>query len=60
MEQKGEEANTIPSDFEPIKEEDLKKEDHIFEIYKNEKWDKIVPNIFYAIKNKKSIAKTLK
>ena len=37
MEQKGEEANTIPSDFEPIKEEDLKKEDHIFEIYKNEK-----------------------
>ena len=52
MESKEEEANSIPEDFEPIKEEELKKEDQIFEIYKNEKWDKIVPNIFHAINNK--------
>lgn len=38
-------------EFESIKYEDPKKEETIFEIYKNQDWDKIVPRILDSIDN---------
>ena len=41
--------NNLPPDFEPIKYEDPKKENAIFEVFKSQEWETIVPQIIEAI-----------
>ena len=48
----------IPPDFTPIHEEDMKKEDCIFEVYKSENYSKIIPPLIQSINAKKYFNKT--
>ena len=43
----------LPADFEPVQEDDIKKEDNIFEVFKNDNYEKIVPNIIKEMDRKK-------
>jgi len=44
--------NPLPSDFNPVVEEDLKKEDSIFEVTKSENYNKIFPDLIHKIDQK--------
>jgi hypothetical protein len=44
--------NPLPSDFIPVIEEDLKKEDSIFEVTKSENYNKIFPSLIHKIDQK--------
>ena len=50
--------NPIPPGFIPVKEEDMKKEDCIFEVYKSENYSKIIPPLIQNINLKKYFNKT--
>ena len=39
----------LPADFEPVQDEDVKKEDCVFEVFKSENYEKILPNLIKAI-----------
>jgi hypothetical protein len=43
---------SLPPDFEPVKDDDIKKEECIFEVFKSENYDKILPNLIKAIDTK--------
>ena len=44
--------NPLPTDFVPVEEEDLKKEDSIFEVTKSENYNKIFPSLIHKINQK--------
>ena len=44
--------NPLPTDFVPVEEEDLKKEDSIFEVTKSENYNKIFPSLIHKIDQK--------
>ena len=44
--------NPLPPGFTPVLEEDLKKEDSIFEIYKSDNYKKIFPELIHKIDQK--------
>ena len=43
---------TLPTDFEPVQEDDIKKEECLCEVYKSENYEKVLPNIIKAIDEK--------
>ena len=53
-----EKENPIPSEFIPIKEEEVKKDDCIFEVFKSENYSKIIPPLIQNIEAKKYFNKT--
>ena len=44
-----EKEKVLPSDFEPVENDDIKKDDCVFEVFKNENYEKIVPNLIKDI-----------
>lgn len=44
--------NKLPEDFEPVQEDDITKEDCVFDVFKSENYEKVVPNIVKAIESK--------
>ena len=42
----------IPAEFEPVQDDDVKKEDSIFEVFKSDNYEKIVPNLIKEIDTK--------
>ena len=54
-----EKDNKLPGDFEPIQPDDMSKEDCLFEVYKSENYEKIVPNLIKAIDTKNEENKKL-
>ena len=53
-----EKDKTLQEDFEPIQPDDMSKEDCLFEVYKSENYEKIVPNLIKAIDTKNEENKT--
>jgi hypothetical protein len=43
---------SLPSGFEPLESDDIKKEDNVFEVFKSENYEKIVPNLIKIIDSK--------
>jgi hypothetical protein len=48
-----EKENPLPDGFEPIEEDDIKQENCVLEVFKNDNYDKIMPNLIKAIEEKK-------
>ena len=48
----------LPEDFEPIQEDDITKEECVFEVFKNENYEKVIPNLIKAIEAKNDENKT--
>ena len=44
--------NPLPPDFEPVQDDDIKNEDCIFEVFKSENYEKVLPNLIKAIDSK--------
>lgn len=40
---------SLPPDFEPVQDDDIKKEDCVFEVFKSENYGKVLPNLIKAI-----------
>ena len=43
---------SLPAGFEPLESDDIKNEDNVFEVFKSENYEKIVPNLIKIIDSK--------
>ena len=43
---------SLPAGFEPLESDDIKKEENIFEVFKSQNYEKIVPNLINSIDSK--------
>ena len=53
-----EKEKSLPPDFEPVQKDDIKNEECIFEVFKNENYEKILPNLIKEIDSQNLDKKT--
>ena len=51
---------SLPAGFEQFESDDIKKEDNVFEVFKSENYEKIVPNLIKSIDSKNAANKQSK